>query len=130
MPKGDIKPWKRWIKFEAQLTNEKIHEIIVDNSNLIIEHDMPRCFENFIHHYAEYKWIVEKWNNNEEDIIFANKPYPYKEFKDYVNHSFRKLKYTQFNLQGHAFELDSKLNKKLQKNEPKKIITVESFGQE
>lgn len=135
IPDSDLEPWKRWIKFEAQNTNSKIHDIIVNHSDLIIGYEMPECFTKFINHFAEYKWIVEKWDNNDDKIFFSDKKYPHKELEFYIKTSFLKLKYTQFNLQGYAFELDTSLDSKFKKKHDSHIEIKDSnyqeyFGQE
>ena len=90
----DKEIWRNWMKTIFIPINEKAYDIIIKNSDLIIEDEFPKCFKDFCAHVETYRPVLNKWNENDftEHTSLLNYPI---EVLNYVEKSFRKLKEEQ-----------------------------------
>ncbi len=86
--------WRNWMKTIFIPINEKAYDIIIKNSDLIIEDNFPICFKDFCAHVETYRPVLNKWNENDYTEHTALLNYPI-EVLNYVEKSFKKLKEEQ-----------------------------------
>lgn len=60
-----VRRWRNWMKVVFQPQNEKMEEIIISNSHLLIGNEMPRVFERLMAHTEAYKAVMATWNEDE-----------------------------------------------------------------
>jgi len=86
--------WRNWMKTVFIPINEKAYEIIIKNSDLIIEDEFPVCFKDFCAHVETYRPVLKKWDIGDFTEHMALLNYPM-EIIEYVENGYRKLKYEQ-----------------------------------
>ncbi|HTI08084.1 MAG TPA: hypothetical protein VL832_05995 [Puia sp.] len=87
--------WRHYMKVVFMPANEKIYDVIVSKSDLLIENDMPACLLKLISHIVVYKAVIKNWELGkiEENTSIINFP---DDAREYVYASFEKLKKEQF----------------------------------
>lgn len=93
----DIEIWKHYMIYVFMPINDKIYDIIVNKSDLLIENEMPKCLLDLISHIVIYKAVIKNWEkgNNNEFTSTSNFPL---EVDDYIFKSFEKLKKEQYKI--------------------------------
>jgi hypothetical protein len=89
--------WRHYMKNVFMPANEKVYDIIVTKSDLLIEDDMPQCLLNLISHIVVYRAVIKNWDlgNTEENTSIINFP---DDAREYVYKAFEQLKKEQFRL--------------------------------
>lgn len=89
-----IEAWKHYMLHVFMPCNEKIYEIIVNKSDLLIEDEMPKCLLDLISHIVIYKAIVKNWEQGNFSEYTSTNNFPI-EVNDYIFNSFNQLKKQQ-----------------------------------
>jgi hypothetical protein len=79
--------------------NLRLEKTIVENGDLIIEKEMPKCFLSLCAHVAAYKPVSKKWESGDfsEHVSLSNFPM---DLGQYVGASYSHLKTEQAALLG------------------------------
>jgi hypothetical protein len=90
----ELVAWRHYMKSVFMPANDKIYDIIVSKSDLLIEDEMPKCLLNLISHIVVYKAVIKNWDlgNNAEHTSIINFPM---EAQEYVYQKFDTLKKKQ-----------------------------------
>lgn len=77
--------------------NERVFDIIVSKSDLLIEDKMPECLLNLISHIVVYKAVIKNWDlgNTTENTSIINFPMG---AQKYIFERFDYLKKKQYRL--------------------------------
>jgi hypothetical protein len=92
--KEELVAWRHYMTVVFMPVNEKMYDIIVSKSDLLIEDEMPECLLKLISHIVIYKAVIKNWEagNTSEHTSIINFP---NEVKEYVYERFNKLKREQ-----------------------------------
>ncbi|MEP7142018.1 MAG: hypothetical protein ABI707_04060 [Ferruginibacter sp.] len=87
--------WRLFMNVVFGPAHEKIYEIIVSKSDLLIEDNMPESLLDLISHILIYKTVRAQWKNGDftEHTSIINFP---GEAQEYISTSFIKLKKEQY----------------------------------
>jgi len=88
---ADLAAWRLWMLEVFMPLNLVMEKAIVENADLIIENEIPKCFLQLIAHIAAYKPVLRKWQNGDYSEHLSMSGYP-KELRPYVETSYIKLK--------------------------------------
>jgi hypothetical protein len=86
--------WRNWMRTIFIPINEKAYEIIIKNSDLVIEDEFPNCFKDFCAHVETYRPVIKKWDEGDysEHVALINYPI---EIIPYIENAYRQLKVEQ-----------------------------------
>jgi hypothetical protein len=90
----EMKVWRLWMTTVFFPIVDKKYNIIIDNTDLIIEDHFPKCLEDFCAHVNTYRPVLEKWKNGDYSEHVSLLGYP-KELNSYFQSVFDKLKKEQ-----------------------------------
>jgi hypothetical protein len=93
----EITAWRHYMKVVFMPANDKIYDIIVSKSDLLIEDDMPACLLELISHIVVYKAVIKNWDisDSKENTSIINFPI---DAQEYIFKAFEKLKREQYKL--------------------------------
>ncbi|WP_042721195.1 hypothetical protein [Flavobacterium sp. B17] len=92
-----IEEWKHYMKYVFMPHNDKIHDILISKSDLLIEDKMPECLLKLISHIVIYKAILKKWELGDDSELISIINFPL-EVNEYIYTSFEFLKKEQFKI--------------------------------
>jgi hypothetical protein len=78
--------------------NERMVEIILSNSDLIEENELPPCFKDLCAHVYGYKAIIKAWEKEDYSNHISLINFPGKELRQYIENNFQLLKKRQSEL--------------------------------
>ncbi len=95
----EVSEWRIWVENIFMPLNERILNLIINNTHLIGEAEVPFCLLSFIAHISGNKAIIKKWESGDfSEAIF---PFQYpRDLKDYAESSYLELKKVQLRLLG------------------------------
>lgn len=93
----ELEAWRLWMSEVFMPLNLKMEKTIVENSDLIIEEEMPSCFMSLCAHVAAYKPVIKKWEAGDYSQHTSLSNFPM-ELDEYVGNSYRSLKKEQAKL--------------------------------
>lgn len=93
----DLVNWRHYIKFVFMPANNKIYEVIVSKSDLLVEDKMPESLLKLITHIIIYRAVVNNWElgNFTEHTSIIDFP---NDASEYICTTFDKLKKEQYRL--------------------------------
>jgi hypothetical protein len=86
--------YKLWMTTVLQPTSRAAREVMMSNTDLLIDGKMPQCALRWFTHVAGYEAVLAMWMNGDDAEMFSLVPYP-QEFTDYVEESFETLQRRQ-----------------------------------
>lgn len=87
---NDISEWRIYVEDILVPRNRQIVKIIVENSHLILEDEMPYCLANFIAHHEGYELLIRKWQLGDFSESTSFMEYP-DDLYDYSERSYKIL---------------------------------------
>lgn len=92
--------WRLWMRVVFTPLNERVHELIVGNADLIVDDEMPDCFLQLSAHVVGYRTVLQRWSEKDfaEHCSVCN--YPSRELLKHVDLRYRELKAKQAGLLG------------------------------
>jgi|SRR5215510_7008978 len=96
---GDLKEWRLWMSVVFMPQNEKLYDIILNKSDLLIETSMPQSLLDFCAHTVAMQAVLEKWKNKDYSEHYSVARYP-RDIEQYAHESYTKLKAEQSKLLG------------------------------
>lgn len=61
----DHKQWRRWVTTVFAAQNERLHEIILTKSDLLVDDHMPSSLLDFCSHVLGYKVVMLEWEEGD-----------------------------------------------------------------
>jgi hypothetical protein len=95
----DLKEWRLWMSVVFMPQNEKLYNIILNKSDLLIETIMPQSLLDFCAHTVAMQAVLEKWKNQDYSEHYSVARYP-RDIEQYARESYTKLKAEQSRLLG------------------------------
>lgn len=92
-----IEVWKHYMKYVFMPTNEKMYDIIVSKSDLLLEDEIPKCLLDLISHIVIYKAVIKNWELGDFSEYTSIINFP-TDVRQYIYNSFEKLKKEQNNI--------------------------------
>ena len=96
----ELEAWRLWMINVFMPTNERMYELILNKSDLLIENEIPQCLLLLCAHVSAYKTVKVRWENNDYSIHTSIINFPASELRNYANKSFKMLKICQNQLLG------------------------------
>ncbi len=92
LPKDEWETWMFWTENDLLPRNEKIKSLLMLNTHLLDQEEMPECYVNFLNHCNSW-WIAHKrWKEANIDYCWhSNNKWP-KEFDEHVLNTFKQIK--------------------------------------
>lgn len=91
--------WLLWMNQIFLPNNEAMYNLILANSDLLIEPEMPQCILDFCTYVTTYKTLQQKWAADDFSESWSEMRYPV-EINDYARASFETLSAEQAKLLG------------------------------
>lgn len=94
----DISEFHNWMGTVFMPNNEELHYIIVDNTSLLIENEMPQVLLELLAHIMEFRINFNARKETHSEVVESVSKYPGKDLLAYCIKSFRKLKTEQIRI--------------------------------
>jgi hypothetical protein len=78
--------------------NDQLHKIIINNTSLVIENEIPKVLLDLFAHIMEFRINFSERKHKHSEVAESNSKYPGKELLAYCEKSFRELKTEQLSL--------------------------------
>ena len=91
----ELKTWRLWITTVFMPTNQRMYELILSKSDLLIESQMPEALLLLCAHVTAYQAVLKRWENEDYSEYISLINYPSMMVLDYAKDSFQKLKSEQ-----------------------------------
>jgi|ERR1700694_3345415 len=102
-PEEILIAWRLFMDMIFGPSHEKMYDVIISKSDLLIEDNMPACLLRLISHIAVYKTVREKWKNGDFSEHTSIIDFP-TDVDEYIVNSFERLKREQyFMLHAHIY---------------------------
>lgn len=96
---ADLKEWFHWMKHVFMPMNQLRERLILENTHLIYEKQIPECFVKFAQHVVSYRVLMAKWEAEDFTETYSPIEFP-AELDSYAQSTFEKLKAEQSELIG------------------------------
>lgn len=90
----ELEEWKIWLPSVLMPFNEFKENLILKNSHLIRESEIPDCLLKFVAHVAAYKAVLKKWEKDDYSQILSVIDFP-ADLDAYATKSYTSLKKEQ-----------------------------------
>jgi hypothetical protein len=94
-----LREWKIWLPNVFMPLNEFREGLILKNSHLIREQEIPECLLAFVAHSAAYKAVLKKWEANDFSEVLSIIDFPH-DIEKYAERSYCELKREPLRLLG------------------------------
>lgn len=84
--------WRLWILEVFMPLNLIMEKAIIENSDLIIENEMPQCLLKLIAHISAYKPVIKKWQNGDFSEHLSMTGFPKEDLRPYIEKSYFNLR--------------------------------------
>lgn len=78
--------------------NEKLHDIIVNNTSLLVENEIPEVLLGLLAHILEFRIIFNKREDKHSEVAETKSKYHGKALLQYCEEKFRELKTEQIKI--------------------------------
>lgn len=96
----DLREWRQWMTTVFAPINNRMYELVLTKSDLLIETEMPRCLLDLCAHVVGYHLIMNQWEQGDYSENVSLLPFPRAELLKYVDESYDALKREQAKLLG------------------------------
>src|SRR6476620_8479899 len=97
---ADLEAWRLWITTVFAPINNRMYELVLAKSDLLIETEMPQCFRDLCAHVVGYQMVMKKWETGDYSVHLSLILFPQEELLAYITDSFNALKREQAKLLG------------------------------
>ncbi|HST05370.1 MAG TPA: hypothetical protein VLQ48_11620 [Chloroflexia bacterium] len=97
---GDLEAWRLWMTTVFAPINNRMYELVLSQSDLLIETEMPQCLRDLCAHVVGYHLVIKKWESGDYSEKMSLLPFPRAELLQYVGDSYNALKREQARLLG------------------------------
>jgi hypothetical protein len=96
----DLAAWRLWMTTVFAPINNRMYELVLSKSDLLIETEMPQCLRDLSAHVVGYHLIMKKWESGDYSENMSLLLFPQAELLQYVTDSYNALKREQAVLLG------------------------------
>jgi hypothetical protein len=97
---ADFEAWRLWMTTVFAPINNRMYELVLSKSDLLIETEMPQCLRDLCAHVVGYHLVMQKWEGGDFSENLSLIPFPQTELLKYVADSYNALKTEQARLLG------------------------------
>jgi hypothetical protein len=97
---ADLEVWRLWITTVFAPINNRMYELVLSKSDLLIETEMPQVLRDLCAHVVGYQLVMKKWERGDFSENMSLLPFPQAELLAYVSDSYNALKSEQAKLLG------------------------------
>ena len=97
---AELEAWRLWMTTVFMPINNRMYELVLSKSDLLIETEMPQCLRDLCAHVAGYHLVVTKWEKGDYSENLSLLAFPGMELLKYVAESYNALKREQAKLLG------------------------------
>jgi hypothetical protein len=94
----EVTEFHTWMSKVFMPNNEKLHKIIINNTSLVVENEIPRVLLDLFAHIMEFRINFSEREHKHSEVAESNSKYPGEELLAYCEKSFRELKTEQISL--------------------------------
>jgi hypothetical protein len=98
--KEDLEAWRLWMTTVFAPINNRMYELVLSKSDLLIETEMPPCLQELCAHVVGYQMVMKKWEQGDYSEHMSLLPFPQEKLEKYVEDSYNALKSEQATLLG------------------------------
>jgi hypothetical protein len=102
----DLEAWRLWMTTVFGPINNRMYELVLTKSDLLIETDMPTCLQELAAHVVGYQLVMKKWEQGDYSEHLSLLAFPQGTLHKYVDDSYNALKAEQARLLGARSSLD------------------------
>jgi hypothetical protein len=92
--------WIAWVEIVFMPANLHIRDLIIANTHLLDDDDMPEPLLEFVAHVAGYEVTMASWKRGEFKELTSLIDHPGLPFQEYLRNTFKTLKHRQGELLG------------------------------
>lgn len=96
----DLEAWRMWMTNVFAPINNRMYELVLSKSDLLVETEMPQCLRNLCSHVVGYHLVMKKWEGGDYSESMSVLPFPQDEIWEYVEKGYLSLKQEQARLLG------------------------------
>ncbi len=96
----ELEAWRLWMTTVFAPINNRMYELVLSKSDLLIETEMPQCLRDLCAHVVGYQLVMKKWERGDFSENLSLLVFPQIELLKYVDESFDALKREQAKLLG------------------------------
>jgi hypothetical protein len=96
----DLEAWREWMTNVFAPINNRMYELVLTKSDLLIETDMPQCLRDLCAHVVGYQLIMKQWERGDYSENMSVLPFPQETLEKYISDSYDTLKHEQARLLG------------------------------
>ena len=96
----DLEAWRLWMTTVFAPINNRMYELVLSKSDLLIETEMPQCLRDLCGHVVGYQLVMKKWENGDFSENVSLLAFPQAELVEYIGKSYNALKMEQAKLLG------------------------------
>jgi hypothetical protein len=97
---ADLEAWRLWMTTVFAPINNRMYELVLTKSDLLIETEMPQCLRDLCAHVVGYQLVMRKWEGGDYSAQMSFLPFPQADLLTYVATSYNALKTEQAHLLG------------------------------
>jgi hypothetical protein len=97
---ADLEAWRLWITTVFAPINDRMYELVLSKSDLLIETEMPVCLRDLCAHVVGYQLVMKKWGRGDYSENLSLLAFPQTDLLNYVTGSYNALKSEQARLLG------------------------------
>jgi hypothetical protein len=97
---ADLEAWRLWMSTVFAPINNRMYELVLSKSDLLLETEVPQCFRDLSAHVVGYQLVMKKWENGDYSQHLSFILFPQEDLLTYVTDSFNALKQEQARLLG------------------------------
>jgi hypothetical protein len=94
----EVAEFHTWMSTVFMPNNDELHDIIINNTSLLVEDNIPKVLLDLFAHIMEFRINFSERENEHAEVAESRSKYPGKELLAYCEKCFRKLKTEQIRL--------------------------------
>jgi len=96
--KEEVAEFHNWMSTVFMPNNEKLHDIIVNNTSLLVEDEIPPVLLGLLAHILEFRIIFDQRQDQHDEVAETKSKYHGKELLLYCEENFKHLKTEQIKI--------------------------------
>jgi hypothetical protein len=72
----DLEAWRLWMTTVFAPINNRMYELVLSKSDLLIETEMPQCLRDLCAHVVGYHLVMKKWESGDFSENLSLLPFP------------------------------------------------------
>ena len=87
----DLEAWRLWMTTVFAPINNRMYELILSKSDLLIETEMPQCLRDLCAHVVGYHLVMKKWEKGDYSENLSLVAFPQADLLKYVAELYEAL---------------------------------------